>query len=105
MCRQGYVNGEWIGAKDNKVFSVLNPATKEEIARVADMGADDTKAAIRAANEAWAPWRRRAPKVSCVLRKQHLPETPLIASVPPANNSMPPPYLETGAFTNASSVV
>lgn len=60
---QGYVNGEWVGAKDNKVFSVLNPATKEEIARVADMGADDTKAAIRAANEAWAPWRRRAPKV------------------------------------------
>ncbi|MCP4047052.1 MAG: NAD-dependent succinate-semialdehyde dehydrogenase [Gammaproteobacteria bacterium] len=65
-----YVNGQWLDADDESTFSVDNPATGEEIARVANCGAAETRLAIEAAEKAMHAWRGRTAKErSIVLRK------------------------------------
>lgn len=49
-----YINGAWLSAA--KTFEVTNPATGEVIARMADGGVDDTRAAIAAAEAALPAW-------------------------------------------------
>ncbi len=49
-----YINGVWLSAA--KTFDVTNPATGEVIARMADGGVDDTRAAIAAAEAALPAW-------------------------------------------------
>lgn len=51
---QCYIDGAWTG---KAVTSVTNPATGEEIAKVPDLGAKETKQAIEAANAAFKSWR------------------------------------------------
>lgn len=41
----------------------LDPATTEELGAVADLGVDETKAAIEAANKAFKSWSRLTAKV------------------------------------------
>ncbi len=53
---QGFINGNWTDAPGRKVFAVLNPATGEKIADVADLGADETAHAIGAAEKAFQGW-------------------------------------------------
>ena len=60
-----YVDGQWRDAASGATFDVVNPATGEAIATLADGGADDATAAIAAAGraqESWAavPARERA---------------------------------------------
>ena len=52
---QAYVNGAWRGAATT--FPVADPATGEILARVAELGAAETRRAIEAANAAWPAWR------------------------------------------------
>lgn len=59
---RAYINGRWVDAKGKKTFDVFNPATGEKIARVADAGADETKAAIAAAAKAFPAWKARLAK-------------------------------------------
>jgi succinate-semialdehyde dehydrogenase/glutarate-semialdehyde dehydrogenase len=51
------INGQWVSARSGRRFAVTNPATGETIAEVANMGADDTLAAVAAAHEALPAWR------------------------------------------------
>jgi succinate-semialdehyde dehydrogenase/glutarate-semialdehyde dehydrogenase len=60
---QGYIDGKWATSSTGSTFPVHDPATMQEIARVADMDAKDARKAVQAAKEAWGPWRRKAPKV------------------------------------------
>ena len=62
------VGGEWrIG---QQTFAVDNPATGETIARVAEMGADDTRDAVAAAFNAGTAWRATPVKQrSALLRR------------------------------------
>lgn len=65
-----FINGEWVG-RDAR-FAVINPATRAAIAEVAKGSADDTRAAIaaaQAAKPAWAalPARARA----AIIRRWH----------------------------------
>ncbi len=53
----GLINGQWVSARSGRRFAVTNPATGETIAEVANMGADDTLAAVAAAHEALPAWR------------------------------------------------
>jgi succinate-semialdehyde dehydrogenase / glutarate-semialdehyde dehydrogenase len=56
---QAYIGGRWCDAGDGRTFEVTNPATGDIIATVADCGADETRAAIAAADaaqNAWANW-------------------------------------------------
>jgi succinate-semialdehyde dehydrogenase/glutarate-semialdehyde dehydrogenase len=67
---QCYVNGAWMGAAGGKSFDVHNPASGDKIGSVPDMGAEDTKRAIAAAEAAWPAWRAKTGKErSAILRK------------------------------------
>jgi succinate-semialdehyde dehydrogenase/glutarate-semialdehyde dehydrogenase len=55
--RDAYINGAWVSADSGKTFPVSNPATHEELARVADCGASETARAIAAAEAALPGWR------------------------------------------------
>lgn len=53
---QAYVNGQWIDAGKGHSFPVFNPATGERVVDVPDLGANETTAAIDAADAALKPW-------------------------------------------------
>ncbi len=56
---QAYIDGAWVGTP---AMAVIDKATGEEIARVPDMGAKETNAAIEAAHRAFKPWVARLAK-------------------------------------------
>lgn len=58
---QNFVNGEWVSSETSKWLDVQNPATTERIGQVPLSTADETKAAIEAAQEAWWAWRETPP--------------------------------------------
>ena len=53
---EGFVAGEWIDAASGGTFPVVDPATGETVADVADLGVAETSAAIDAAYEAQKEW-------------------------------------------------
>ncbi|GAB7358422.1 hypothetical protein MBLNU230_g2488t2 [Neophaeotheca triangularis] len=55
---QAYVNGKWIDAKSGQTFEVTDPATGKVIGTMPEMNAEDTTAAIKAAEEALASFRK-----------------------------------------------
>ena len=57
--RSAFINNEWTDADSGKTFVVTNPATGEELARVADCGAEETSRAIAAAEAALPDWRSK----------------------------------------------
>lgn len=52
------IDGKWAGALDGETFAVTNPATGEELVRVAQAGVADVERAVRAARAAFetGPW-------------------------------------------------
>ena len=68
--QQAFLAGRWCDADSGATFAVTDPATGEVIGHVPDMGADETRRAIDAAQAAWAGWRRRTAKErSAILRR------------------------------------
>jgi succinate-semialdehyde dehydrogenase len=67
---QAYVNGTWRNAFSGKTFAVTNPATGEELAQVADVGAEETRQAINAANDALPAWRAKTAKERAVILRR-----------------------------------
>jgi succinate-semialdehyde dehydrogenase/glutarate-semialdehyde dehydrogenase len=59
---QCYINGRWVDAENGNTFEVLNPATGEVLAGVADAGANETRQAIEAAHAALPDWRAKTAK-------------------------------------------
>jgi succinate-semialdehyde dehydrogenase/glutarate-semialdehyde dehydrogenase len=55
--QQAFIDGRWCDADNAATVVVRNPATGEDLARVPDMGATETRRAIEAANAAWPAWR------------------------------------------------
>jgi len=51
-----YINGTW--QESEKTFDVINPSTGKIIIKVADMGINDIRRAVMAADEAWKSWRQ-----------------------------------------------
>jgi succinate-semialdehyde dehydrogenase / glutarate-semialdehyde dehydrogenase len=51
-----YINGAWTALQDAPTFGVTNPATGQEVARVANAGAAETQQAIEAAYAAFGAW-------------------------------------------------
>jgi succinate-semialdehyde dehydrogenase/glutarate-semialdehyde dehydrogenase len=65
-----YIDGAWTDADKGATIKVDNPATKAIIGSVPEMGADETRRAIEAANRAFGPWRAKTAKErSVILRK------------------------------------
>jgi succinate-semialdehyde dehydrogenase/glutarate-semialdehyde dehydrogenase len=52
-----FINGKWVKAQSGEVFEVKNPATREVISRVPDMGEQDVLEAISAAYSAFETWK------------------------------------------------
>ncbi len=71
----GLINGQWVkaptaGGSAPSRFDVLDPATGEKLADVANLGAADAEAAIVCANAAWPAWKAKTAKErSTILRK------------------------------------
>lgn len=57
-----FSGGQWLDAISNQTFAVINPATGQEVARVADAGATEAQAAVDAATSAFQPWKNTLPK-------------------------------------------
>jgi succinate-semialdehyde dehydrogenase/glutarate-semialdehyde dehydrogenase len=57
-----YIGGAWLAAADGARSTVIDPATEETIAEVADAGVADALAALRAADEAAASWAAHPPR-------------------------------------------
>ncbi len=69
---QAYINGAWAAADSGKTFSVIDPATGETLAQVADLGAAETRRAIEAANTALPQWAAlTATERATMLRRWH----------------------------------
>ena len=65
---EGLINGQWVAGASR--FAVHDPATGLKLADVANLGPQDARAAIDAANAAWPAWRNKTAKErSIVLRK------------------------------------
>lgn len=60
---RGYIAGQWVDS-ENK-FPVINPATGEVVAHMADMGMEEIKRAIDAAYDAKAGWAAKTAKQRC----------------------------------------
>ncbi|XAS74296.1 NAD-dependent succinate-semialdehyde dehydrogenase [Micrococcaceae bacterium Sec5.1] len=52
------INGQWIEASTRRTFPVVDPATGDVIAHVADAGSIDAEAALDAADKVQADWAR-----------------------------------------------
>ena len=55
-----YINGEWVEGTGN--LDVFNPATGEVVATVETVGAEQTEAAVAAADKAMQSWKQRPAK-------------------------------------------
>ena len=64
--KMNYINGEWVPAISGKTRQIINPATGDLIAEVADSSVEDVRTAIAAAKESFygpGEWRRAAASV------------------------------------------
>jgi succinate-semialdehyde dehydrogenase / glutarate-semialdehyde dehydrogenase len=67
---QAYVNGDWISATNGAQFDVTNPVDGKVIARCPDLLEAETKAAVDAAQEAFAPWATKTAKERAALLRK-----------------------------------
>ena len=68
--QSAYINGAWVKAKDNKTFSVIDPSSRQTIANVPDLSADDCRHAIECAATAFPAWRDRTAKERAVILRR-----------------------------------
>lgn len=68
--QQAYINGEWVGASNGLMVEIRNPATGETLGNVPDMGTDETRKAIEAANAAWPKWRAMTAKERATIMRR-----------------------------------
>lgn len=57
-----FIDGEWVEAASGARFDVINPATEEVVATVADGGPVEAQQAIQAAGRAQKQWAKTAPR-------------------------------------------
>src|SRR5210317_2047696 len=68
--QEAFIDGTWVTADDGARFAVTDPATGDVLAEVPDMGANETRRAIAAAEAAWPAWRAKTAKERAnILRK------------------------------------
>jgi len=67
---QAYIDGQWVSGAGGERFAVTNPADGSLVAHVPELGVEETKAAIEAANAAWPAWRSKTAKErAAILRR------------------------------------
>lgn len=68
--QQAYLNGQWIDAHPKTVVEVTNPVDNSVLGTVPKMGQAETRAAIEAAQAAWAGWRSKLAKERSAILRQ-----------------------------------
>lgn len=68
--QQCYINGIWCNSASRKTIEVRNPALNAVIGTVPEMGAEETRAAIAAAEAALPVWRSKTAKERAVILKK-----------------------------------
>ncbi|CCM79080.1 NAD-dependent succinate-semialdehyde dehydrogenase [Rhizobium mesoamericanum] len=56
---QALIGGNWLCARSGKTVAVVDPATQAVIGTVPDIGGDETRSAIEAADAAYVSWKKR----------------------------------------------
>lgn len=67
---KAYIAGTWVESDSGKTFDVVNPADDTHVGSVADLGRNETRRAIDAANQALAAWRALTAKQRAAILKQ-----------------------------------
>jgi acyl-CoA reductase-like NAD-dependent aldehyde dehydrogenase len=57
---QMWIDGKWVDAISGETYSVVNPATEEEIAKVPKAGQKDVDKAVEAARKAFPIWSKKS---------------------------------------------
>ena len=60
--KESYINGIWVEADNGSEFEVINPANQEIIAKIANLGGNETEKAVQAAKEALKTWKHTLAK-------------------------------------------
>uniref|UniRef100_UPI0028A24AD3 aldehyde dehydrogenase family protein n=1 Tax=Halomonas piscis TaxID=3031727 RepID=UPI0028A24AD3 len=68
LTKKAYINGQW--HQGSHTFAVTNPADGETLSQVPDMGAEEAREAIAAADAAFASWRKTAAKERAALLRR-----------------------------------
>ena len=58
---KNYVDGDWVESTSEEYRDIVNPATLKTVAKVPIGNAEDVKAAVDAASDAFPSWRRTTP--------------------------------------------
>ncbi|MBO0144854.1 NAD-dependent succinate-semialdehyde dehydrogenase [Agrobacterium sp. Ap1] len=57
--QEGLIGGTWVSARSGKTVDVTDPASQTVVGTVPDMGGNETRAAIEAANKAYPAWKKK----------------------------------------------
>jgi succinate-semialdehyde dehydrogenase/glutarate-semialdehyde dehydrogenase len=69
---KAYINGKWMGAKSEKNFLVSDPASRETLVAIPNLGQKETAEAINAAEAAFPEWSAKtAGERSLILHRWH----------------------------------
>ncbi|KAG7396272.1 Succinate-semialdehyde dehydrogenase, mitochondrial [Phytophthora boehmeriae] len=66
----GYINGEWTEGRGGEYFTVIDPATDEELCSIASMGKEEAHEAIAAAYVAYRRWKKTSPVARSEIMKR-----------------------------------
>ena len=70
--QQCYIDGQWVDADSGATLEVDNPATGDILGTVPNLGRDETRRAIEAADRAFGTWKRMtAAERGDLLRRWH----------------------------------
>ncbi|MFT7339338.1 MAG: succinate-semialdehyde dehydrogenase/glutarate-semialdehyde dehydrogenase, partial [Marinobacter maritimus] len=64
---RAFIDGQWIQAAKLRSFPVFNPSTGATLGSVPDLGAEETRTAIDAAEKALKPWQALTAKERSIL--------------------------------------
>lgn len=67
---QLYINGQWQDAQAGETLAVINPATEQEIGRVAKAKTSDLDLALKAAEQGFQVWKDTAPAERAKIMKK-----------------------------------
>src|SRR5580765_1454223 len=68
--QQCYIDGAWADSSSSKNLPVVNPATGQQLGKVPNLGAAETRRAIEAAERAWPAWRAKTAKERAVILRK-----------------------------------
>jgi betaine-aldehyde dehydrogenase len=68
--RDLFYDGRWQESRGGRTIEIYSPGTQEPLGCIADAGAEDVDAAVRAAHRAFPAWRRLAPEERTALVKR-----------------------------------